>query len=501
MATSAKPKLTPAELYGPLFSAVQEGGIFADGKAFVDAVPRRPIEAILKDFESLGTNKADLLSFVHANFDLPQAVSVRMPAAFGNSLRDYIRSLWPALSREPQLGVEFSSELKIAHRHVVPGGRFREIYYWDSFFSMLGLIRDGELELANGIVNAMTDLIEEHGYVPNGARTYFLGRSQPPLFHMMVALLPDAGPEVAARRLEAMKREHAWWMAGASELRPGVQINRVAMLADGSILNRYWDPRETPRDETWGEDVATARRSNRPVQEVYRELRAGAESGWDFSSRWFEGDNLSSIQTTRILPIDLNAFLYGLEMAIATSGGEESAYYADRAQQRLGAIQRHLWDTQLEHFCDYDLKRGARRAGLTAAALVPLLAGVATQSQADATAGRVREKLLAPGGLRTSLVESGEQWDKPNGWAPLQWIGCVGLHRYGHGGLAREVAERWVTTVDEVYQRTGVICEKYNVETRCSGAGGEYEPQIGFGWTNGVTADLMGRLLEWGTRQ
>lgn len=494
MAPPPKPRFTPAELYGPLFAAVQERGILADGKAFVDAVPRRAVEAILKDFENIGSTDDDLLFFVHANFDLPQAVSVTPTVAPRNSLRDYIRSLWPALSREPQLGAEFSSELEIAHRHVVPGGRFREIYYWDSFFTMLGLVRDGELELANGVVNAMTDLIEEYGYVPNGARTYFLERSQPPLFHMMVALLPESSPEVAVRRLDAMKREHAWWMEGASNLRPGVAINRVAMLADGSVLNRYWDPRATPRDESWGEDVQTARLSNRPVEEVFRELRAGAESGWDFSSRWFEGDGLSSIQTTRILPIDLNAFLYGLEMAIANLGGTECARYGDMAKDRLSAIQRHLWDDQLEHFCDYDLKTKVRRTDLTAAALVPLLTGVATQSQADAMAFQVRDKLLAPGGLRTSLVESGEQWDKPNGWAPLQWIACLGLDRYGHDILAREIAERWIAMVDEVYRRTGVMFEKYDIETRASGAGGEYEPQIGFGWTNGVTADLMDRL-------
>src|SRR6476469_3097268 len=186
--------------------------------------------------------------------------------------------MWPALARGPKAGAANSSALAVGHRHVVPGGRFRELYYWDSFFTMLGLVRDGETTLANGIVDAMTDLIEEHGHVPNGARTYFVGRSQPPLFHMMVGLLDDPRSEVAARRLAAMKREYDWWMDGAGILTPGTQANRVAMLADGSVFNRYWDPRGTPRDESWREDVETALESYRPASEVYRELRAGAES-------------------------------------------------------------------------------------------------------------------------------------------------------------------------------------------------------------------------------
>lgn len=486
-----RPDPTPAELYGPLLARVQERGILADGKIFVDAVPLRPIADIMADFGSLPPDDAELLRFVDANFRLPTRVEPPVPAVPTQPLRAHIRAMWSNLARDPQSGSHNSSVLPVSHRHVVPGGRFREIYYWDSFFTMLGLVRDGEIGLATGIVDALTDLIEDHGHVPNGTRTYYLGRSQPPLFHMMVALLADARPDVAARRLAAMKREHGWWMEGADDLAPGTRANRVARLADGSLLNRYWDPRGTPRDESWREDVETASRSGRPAKDVYRDLRAGAESGWDFSSRWLADGSLSTIRTTMIAPVDLNAFLFGLETAIAAGGDSDAALYAERARLRRDAMTRHLWSDAAGHFVDYDLESDRCRPAVTAAALAPLLSGVATQEQADAMARLTRETLLAPGGLRTTLIDSGQQWDSPNGWAPLQWIAVAGLRRYGHEELAREIARRWISTVEATYVQTGLLYEKYDVETPSVGRGGEYAPQIGFGWTNGVTADLI----------
>jgi len=479
---------SPADLYGPLLAKVQERAILADGKTFVDALPKRTAADIMRDFAHLPAGDDALRAFVADNFDLPAATDSMKPAVL--PLRAHIRALWTDLARAPAQAT-CGSALPVRHRHVVPGGRFREIYYWDSFFTMLGLVRDGERGLATGIVDAMTDLIEAHGHVPNGTRTYYLGRSQPPLYHLMVGLLDDKSAAVAARRLAAMKREHGWWMEGADDLAPGEQSARVARLPDGHLLNRYWDPRDTPRDESWREDVATAAESDRPATDVYRDLRAGAESGWDFSSRWLDGDALASIRTTAIAPVDLNAFLFGLEMTIANSGDVEAARYRHLADQRRAALHDHLWNADTGYFADYDIESGTLRPSLTAAALAPLLVGAATQDQADRTADAVERLLLAPGGLHTTLVQSGQQWDRPNGWAPLQWIAVAGLRRYGHDTLAREIARRWVTTVEAVFARTGLLFEKYDVEALGAGGGGEYRIQTGFGWTNGVTADFI----------
>ncbi|WP_422059682.1 alpha,alpha-trehalase TreF [Sphingopyxis sp.] len=481
---------SPADLYGPLLAKVQERAILADGKTFVDALPKRMVADIMRDFARLPSGDEALRAFVADNFDLPTAICGK-PAAAAEPLRDHIRLLWKELARAPDRQADRGSALPVKHRHVVPGGRFREIYYWDSFFTMLGLVRDGETELATGVVDAMTDLIETHGHVPNGTRTYYLGRSQPPLYHMMVELLGDQGSDAAARRLAAMKREHAWWMAGAQNLEPGSSAARVVRLADGALLNRYWDPRDTPRDESWREDVETAASSDRKPEEVYRDLRAGAESGWDFSSRWLGDATLPSIRTTAIAPVDLNAFLFGLEIAIAASGDEEAGDFSRLAAERHDAMARHLWNAAGGYFCDYDIERGAVRPALTAAALAPLLVGAATQAHADHTAIAVKRELLAPGGLRTTLVATGEQWDSPNGWAPLQWIAVAGFRGYRHDRLAGEIARRWVHTVAATFARTGLLFEKYDVETATIGGGGEYAPQTGFGWTNGVTADFI----------
>lgn len=479
---------SPADLYGRLLAEVQERALLSDGKTFVDALPRRPVTAIMEDFAQLPASDEALRAFVDANFDLPTPADSAIPAVL--PLRAHICALWKDLARGPRQAAS-GSALPVRHRHVVPGGRFREIYYWDSFFTMIGLLRDGEVELATGIVDAMTDLIEAHDHVPNGTRTYYLGRSQPPLFHMMVGLLDDRRPAVAARRLAAIKREYGWWMAGADTLAAGQNSVRVARLPDGHLLNRYWDARDTPRDESWREDVATAAESGRPAADVYRDLRAGAESGWDFSSRWLDGSALSSIRTTMIAPIDLNAFLYGLERTIAASGDADDAKFAFFADRRREAMNRHLWNADGGYFCDYDIGMGTLKPTLTAATLAPLLVGAATQGQADATAKAVERKLLAPGGLGTTLTQTAEQWDRPNGWAPLQWMAVAGLRRYGHDALAREIARRWVDTVEATFARTGLLFEKYDIEGAGVGGGGEYEAQTGFGWTNGVTADFI----------
>ena len=485
---------SPYDLYGPLLAAVQTRGIFDDGKTFVDARPKRPVAAILHDFAALEPlDEAGLLAFVHANFSLPMVEADPWVGGQSTDLESHIRATWKHLARGPKVHVSGCSGISINHPHIVPGGRFRELYYWDSFFSMLGLIHDDEITLASGMVDAMTDLIERYGHVPNGTRSYYIGRSQPPFYHMMVSLVAGREPHQSERRLKAMKAEHAWWMSGERNTAPGECCKRAVRLADGSLLNRYWDPRSTPRDESWGEDIDTAALSDRPQEEVFRDLRAGAESGWDFSSRWQDGTDLSSIRTTSIIPIDLNAFLYSLEVAIANGGDHDASLFRERAKKRLLAMHTHCWSPQDGCFVDTDLSTLEPRRP-TAASFAPLLCRLATPQQAASTARIAKDQLIAPGGLRTTLVETGQQWDMPNGWAPLQWVAIQGLLNYGYSELAEEIARRWISTVSEVYRQTGFTHEKYDIEACSIGAGGEYDPQVGFGWTNGVTLDLIRRF-------
>jgi alpha,alpha-trehalase len=314
----------------------------------------------------------------------------------------------------------------------------------------------------------------------------------------MVALTSPKDPAAAwARYLPELKSEYAFWMQGGVRLTSAGAHRRVVRLPDGALLNRYWDDIDLPRDEAWREDFALAQRSGRPARELYREVRAAAESGWDFSSRWLsDPHSLASLQTTQIIPVDLNSLLFGLERAIR-AGCERVADqvcardFTHRAAARQRAIDRYLWDPARGVYADYRWTQGRRTAVLSAAMLYPLFESLASHAQAMQVAASVRRSLLAPGGLATTTVVTGEQWDAPNGWAPLQWIAVRGLRDAGDASLAASIACRWLVTVTAAYHSSGRLVEKYNLQSRDGGSGGEYPLQDGFGWTNGVTRRLL----------
>ncbi|MFN3877374.1 MAG: alpha,alpha-trehalase TreF [Brevundimonas sp.] len=497
------PDQTPADLYGPLFEAVQSQRIFPDGKTFVDAVPRLPVDRIMADYAaSPPADAAALKAFVDARFVIPGDTPApdTPPVPQGLDLKAHIAALWPILTRPALTPEPGSSALAMPAPYVVPGGRFREIYYWDSYFTMLGLKADGQQPLIESMLENFEALIANHGHIPNGARTYYLSRSQPPFFALMVGLSERTDPASRRTQLEAMKREHAFWMSGAACVTATAACEHVVRMPDGSLLNRYWDARETPRDESWAEDVATAASApDRAPREVYRELRSGAESGWDFSSRWLDDpQDLATIHVTDIVPVDLNSLMWSLETRIAAHCRElaERACireFGRRANDRRRAVHRYLWSARERRFGDWDQRTGRMTEAVSAAGLYPLFVGLATPNQARGAAQSTQETLLAPGGLRTTVVSTGQQWDSPNGWAPLQWVAVAGLDRYGHRETADTITARWLATVDRVYRETGKMLEKYDIEDQRPGGGGEYPLQDGFGWTNGVTRALLDR--------
>lgn len=499
-AVSVADTLSPAERYQELFVAVQMGRVFPDSKTFVDCAPRRHPDEILEAYRSqCGAADFDLCAFVREHFCPYQMPASDFVANPDDSLSQHIDRLWPVLTRHPREHPAHSSLLPLPHDYVVPGGRFTELYYWDSYFTMLGLDESGHCELLGAMADNFAYLIDTYGHVPNGNRTYYLGRSQPPVFALMTELFEETGVRRASDYLPQLRREHAFWMEGGEGLKPGKAHRRCVCMPGGELLNRYWDERDTPREESYREDVETARGSSRQPHEVYRDLRAGAESGWDFSSRWL-GDphRLSSIRTTRIVPIDLNAFLYKLEVQIAAlceirQLDDCARQFAQLAEARRTAIDRYLWNEQAGAYFDFDWRKGAQRSNLTAATVTPLFVEMASAAQAQRVAETVRERLLAPGGLATTeIAGSGEQWDRPNGWAPLQWMGIRGLQHYGHDPLALQIEERWLDIVAQLFERESKLVEKYVLRPCTEHAGGgEYPLQDGFGWTNGVTRKLM----------
>jgi alpha,alpha-trehalase len=202
------------------------------------------------------------------------------------------------------------------------------------------------------------------------------------------------------------------------------------------------------------------------------------------------------MQTTSIVPVDLNSLLYGLERAIAQGCRAEDdlscvqSYEAQSAARRA-AMHRYLWNETTGLFDDYHWRDRRLQGHVTAATLYPLFVGLATDAQASRVAEGVGAQLVRDGGVVSTNRTTGEQWDAPNGWAPLQWIAVTGLRRYGHDALAETIAGRWLKLVSTVYAETGKLLEKYNVVTLTSGGGGEYPLQDGFGWTNGVTTALL----------
>lgn len=493
---------TPAEIYGDLFRDVQTQGVFSDSKTFVDTVPKRSPEEVVAAYRTEKQQpNFDLRAFVAREFDVTTPPDTAYQTQPGTDVRTHIDRLWKVLTREPTNEPAYTSRIRLPKRYVVPGGRFNEVYYWDSYFTMLGLKASGESQLIRDMVDNFAFLIDTYGHVPNGNRTYYLSRSQPPYFAAMVELLATIdGEPTYARYRDALRKEYEFWMDGSVGLARGSAHRRVVRLADGVVLNRYWDDRATPREESYREDIATAERSGRNPEQVYRDLRASAESGFDFSSRWFaDRRTLATVHTTDLIPIDLNSLLFQLEMTLskAYAGTDGEARYRDAARSRQQSVQRLLWNEPMQAFTDYDWRRSRPTDRLSAAMFAPLYFGLATQPEANAIARTARDRLLRSHGIVTTPITTGEQWDSPNGWAPLQWLAIEGLNRYNEPELARTIAQRWVEQNVGVFKATGKLVEKYDVTSASAAAGGgEYPLQDGFGWTNGVLRALLAKYPE-----
>ncbi|MCH4824261.1 alpha,alpha-trehalase TreA [Gramella lutea] len=500
--------LPPGELYGDLFYDVQSKNVFPDSKTFVDAIPQYNPGLIRQRYEMLADTTAEGISdFVEQHFEIPGEQSEF--EADSSSINLHITRLWDKLKRPADEEVS-GTLIPLPNSYIVPGGRFREIYYWDSYFTMLGLLEDGEVETVENMIANFAYLINGYGFIPNGNRTYYLGRSQPPFFGMMVKTLANAkSKKVLEEYLPELEKEYNFWMNGENRLDGEKTFRRVVKMRDGEILNRYWDDYATPRPESYREDIHTAEKAvaNNPEiskEEVYRNLRAGAESGWDFSSRWLNRDengdfNLSTIHTVDIIPVDLNSLLYDLELTISEAAEfageiEKSEEYKSKAERRKEAIIKYLWSESEEFFMDYNFRESNPTGRLSLAGVYPLFFEIANEDQASQVTVKLKETFLKPGGLVTTPYNTGEQWDAPNGWAPLQWICFQGLKNYGEDDLAEEVSSRWLALNRKVYDKTYKMLEKYNVEdlTKESG-GGEYPTQDGFGWTNGVYQKLSSK--------
>jgi alpha,alpha-trehalase len=481
------------ESLSPLYEAVQSAGIFTDSKFFVDAVPVHPPANIAVQYTAQKNNAAfDLKKFVTANFILPEE-KISSYSSAKKTIDTHLNDLWEELKRTPD--VSGGTLIPLPHAYIVPGGRFREIYYWDSYFTMLGLQVCKRTAQIEDMVENFAYLINKLGFIPNGNRTYYLGRSQPPFFALMVNLLSEEkGADTLLKYQAALEKEYHFWMYGTEELnyrKPA--IDHVVRLADNIVMNRYWDAKADPRPEAFAEDKHIAAASSNAPEIVYRHIRAAAESGWDFSSRWFkDGKEMATIQTTDLIPVDLNCLLLYVEETLQKiyqqqNDAENVQHFQTKINRRKAAIQQYCWNEEQGCYFDFNCMEHQQVQHFNLATVFPLFFNIATPQQAAKVALLVKEKFLCPGGVVTTLYRTGQQWDAPNGWAPLQWMAYKGFKNYGFTTLANQIKNNWLSNCEKVFTETGKMMEKYNVmDIAVSAGGGEYPNQDGFGWTNGV---------------
>ncbi|XP_064403898.1 trehalase-like isoform X2 [Halichondria panicea] len=489
----------PVYCYGDLLDAVQRSNIFPDSKTFVDRPLKASPEVILSSFTAspptqlhqfvlnwtLESN-SDLLPWEPDDWtegpsfiaDLADPLVREWANGLNKEWRLLGRQVSPSVRQQP----DQHSLLPLPHPFIVPGGRFGEIYYWDTYWIVKGLLLCEMQQTAQNMVLNLLSLVDKYGMVPNGGRVYYTRRSQPPLLTQMVDLVYGATENVTflTEALPRLSKEWEFWM------------NERVVSVQGYSLNRYAVDIDSPRPEAYTEDLATA--STLPL-----------ESGMDFSSRWLrDGHTLSTIHTQSIVPVDLNAILCSNEATLArlyTIIGNTSAaamFEAAKAsrEQYFDAL---FWNETEGLWLDWNRDTGNHSTGFYSSSLVPLLWGCSvntSQHRRVLTSLRERGLLNYPGGLPTSLYESGQQWDYPNVWAPHQWFPVVAWQQSQDQELqaaAQHMAEAWIVSTYtgwKQYNRT--MFEKYNCTVSgVPGGGGEYVIQAGFGWTNGVTLHFL----------
>lgn len=490
-------QILPDQDYPILFNDIQVSGIFDDGKTFPDCIPLITATKV----DSLYLNEKlrpgfNLEDFVNTYFIKPKRM-FEFTSDTTISIDEHIEYLWDFLTRTNSSSS--GSLIGLPNPYVIPGGRFREVYYWDTYFTMLGLAQSGKTDLIENMLNNFAFLVDTFGFIPNGNRTYYLSRSQPPFFSLMIDLLASLkGEEIYIKYLFQLESEYNFWMNGIDLLNENtIAFRRVVLLPNGAVLNRYWDDNPKPRPEAYAEDLRIAQLSPEPDSIDFRNIRAACESGWDFSSRWFkDSHNLATIETTNIIPVDLNSLLYHTEVVLSKSyliAGEKnkSKYYHKLAKARKKAINKYFWSKNDGFFTDYNWLLDKQKLPIHTAGLYPLFFNIATNGQAKEVAECIQHKFISEGGVVTSFLHTEQQWDAPNGWAPIQHIAVQALLNYEMDNLAKSISERWLLLNKKVYLKEGKLLEKYNVEdVNLKGGGGEYPTQDGFGWTNGVYLHL-----------
>ncbi|XP_048511996.1 trehalase isoform X2 [Athalia rosae] len=523
---------SPVYCHGNLLHTVQMAAIYTDSKTFVDTKMKYELNETLRLFDEFmertggAPSRSQVEIFVNDTFDPPNSeLEVWAPTdwvenpKFLDDIRDPIlrqfaadlNHVWKLLGRKMKEEIKEKEELYsiiyVPNPVIVPGGRFREFYYWDSYWIIKGLLYSEMHTTARGMISNLVSVVEKVGHIPNGGRVYYKRRSHPPLLIMMVKAYLDFTNDEnwLAENMWLLEKEFQYWMTN----------HTITVEKDGTnyTLARYYEKSTGPRPESYREDYESAQifTTQADKERFYRELKSAAESGWDFSSRWFVSEgtnkgNLTHTKSTNIIPVELNSILYGNAMMLAefserlgnSSRAEEYLKIADQWRKAVTAV---LWHEEVGVWLDYDIANEIERDYFYPTNIAPLWTFCFDRADAQHHVSKVMKYLektqimINYGGMPSTLEHTGEQWDYPNAWAPLQYIMIVGLNNTGDPWaqkLAYELAERWVRGNQIAFNETGHMFEKYDATVLGGhGSGGEYEVQLGFGWSNGVVLELM----------
>lgn len=499
-----------------LLHTIQMSNIYKDSKTFVDMVTKTSESEVLSNFAKLGDSPStdDLKRFLDENFyeaaghDLvtPEPRDWVVNAPFLAKVTDerianfgrFLNSKWKMLLRnfdKTKVSNNSKSTLILTkNTFVVPGGRFIEYYYWDTYWIVEGLLSCGMIQTARGIIENFADIIRQAGFVPNGSRVYYLNRSQPPLFTQMVyAYYKVTGDlKLVEECLDHMDKEYEYWMS-----RKAV---RVEINGERFKLNVYNVRSNEPRPESYKEDFHNAGQTN-DKDLYFSNIMSATESGWDFSSRWFQDPmDIKTIHITNMIPVDLNSIMFRNEAILhefhKTLCTRRARFYEQAIRKRQRVMNTLMWDKTLFTWGDYDIaNKKINTDYLYISDLTPLWAGIEPPVEPSLILARYKSILMDHvSGIPASNVKSGQQWDFPNVWAPYHHWMVEYFRRIAHNDIALDIAKRFVNTVYQGWVNTNYIFEKYNAdELGVYGGGGEYVVQEGFGWTNGVVI----KFIEW----
>ncbi|KAF8901245.1 glycoside hydrolase family 37 protein [Mucidula mucida] len=457
----------PSEIFcaGELLQTVNLAALYVDPKTFVDKPTTKSPEDVLTDFSALGNSslkEGDVVNFVNTDFageglELEALVLTDFnadPAFLGNVSDPLVRAwaqtvhgYWTQLIRTTNAstlcdGVQCESSLiPLNHTFVVPGGRFREQYYWDSFWIVEGLLESELYDVVNATLQNFMDELETIGFIPNGGRIYYLNRSQPPLFTQMLARYVTVSGDngILARALPLAEKEFTWWQEN--------RIISVTSPTTGSTyqLARYSVNNTAPRPESYltdymtanGPDVSPALNESQRSA-LYAELASGAESGWDYTARWFAdaqpGDaNLKQLNVRRTIPVDLNSILYKNHLLLAQLYGSSNDSAASGHREAAAAIRTGIldlmWNSTKMAFYDFNIASGQQSSVFSAAAYYPYWSGIVPDQVLSSSENAF--KAFAPlnlvlnrynGTFPSTFLDTGLQWDYPNAWPPHQYI-------------------------------------------------------------------------------